>query len=509
MVVQIKFAQRFDRRTVEQRFRPFIPQCAVGKIERFEPAQDRSNCRGHRDLIGDLAIAQTEVFQLREKLAFEQWLQIGQRAVPAIAVVPQPQFEMLQGGKGGSNDVGNYRHAQTTGFDDQRFKLFMLNAPEGESVVSAHPKMLKCGIRLEQRGNIALVNPRNLVLLAHNIAEEDAFQLWQAQPGGDESLDQRFRRAVVLTEEPENNRGCLGAGGVLKKLGEPIDQRLLIVPLCGEAVDGFGIVSRLILRVEWFHRVSEPLGIVFEGHNFFERFTEQNGYQSGMHPQRTISMIAWDLDNTLIDRDAGLRAFFADWLTRRFPSENIAPLLASICAADRSGDGDRMEFCARVLEQCGHPKSGAAELWSELQRELPGRVILDPRVERLLDSLSSIYPMRVATNGGGILQRAKIRAAGLDRWFEKGHVFVSAEIGARKPERAFFDAVLTASSISPTEVLFVGDHPDNDVRAAAACGFQTCWVSLGRVRPDALPADFSVERVWELETLLSSALAAR
>lgn len=215
-------------------------------------------------------------------------------------------------------------------------------------------------------------------------------------------------------------------------------------------------------------------------------------------------MIAWDLDNTLIDRDAALRAFFADWLARRLPGENPAPLLARICAADRSGDGDRMKFCADALELCDMPRSGAAELWDEIQRGLPGRIVLDPRVGRLLDSLSASFPMCIATNGGSTLQRAKIRAAGLDRWFEKGHVFVSAEIGARKPERAFFDFVMASESVSPSEILLVGDHPENDIRGAAACGMQTCWVSLGRTRPDALPADFSVERVWELGPLLSS-----
>lgn len=222
-------------------------------------------------------------------------------------------------------------------------------------------------------------------------------------------------------------------------------------------------------------------------------------------------MITWDLDNTLIDRDAALRAFFESWLGRRLPVEKIAPLLACICSADRSGDGDRLEFCAQALKACGLPRSGAAELWGELQRELPYKVTLDPRVERLLDSLSSIYPMCIVTNGGSTLQRAKVRQAGLDCWFDKSRVFVSAEIGAAKPERAFFDAVLIATSASPSEVLLVGDHPKNDIRGAAACGMQTCWVSLGRARPHALPADYSVERVWELETLLASPtdLAAR
>ena len=218
-------------------------------------------------------------------------------------------------------------------------------------------------------------------------------------------------------------------------------------------------------------------------------------------------MIAWDLDNTLIDRDAALSAFFEGWLARRFRSEDVAPLLASICAADRSGEGDRVEFCAQALERCGLPRSESAELWDELQRELPGKVRLDPRVVRLLDSLSSSCQMCIVTNGGSSLQRAKIQQAGLERWLRSDRIFISGELGAAKPARAFFDSVLTAVAVPPAEVLVVGDHPENDIRGAAACGMQTCWISLGRTRPAALPADFSVGRVWELESLLSVQVA--
>jgi putative hydrolase of the HAD superfamily len=221
-----------------------------------------------------------------------------------------------------------------------------------------------------------------------------------------------------------------------------------------------------------------------------------------MHPQRNISMIVWDLDNTLIDRDAAFRAFFADWLTLHFPAEDIAQRLAFICKIDRSGDGDRPDFCRQVLKHCGLADSGAADLWELFQRELPCYIALDPRVALLLDSFAEIYPMCVATNGGSVLQRAKVRQAGLDRWFPAERIFVSSEIGACKPERAFFDFLLAATPVAPGESLFVGDHIENDIHGAAAAGMQTCWVSLGRHRPATLPADFLVAQVWELGSLL-------
>src|SRR5206468_1281777 len=47
-------------------------------------------------------------------------------------------------------------------------------------------------------------------------------------------------------------------------------------------------------------------------------------------------------------------------------------------------------------------------------------------------------------------------------------VFVSSEIGWRKPARGFFDAVAARLGVAPGEILFVGDDPENDIRGARA-----------------------------------------
>jgi putative hydrolase of the HAD superfamily len=47
---------------------------------------------------------------------------------------------------------------------------------------------------------------------------------------------------------------------------------------------------------------------------------------------------------------------------------------------------------------------------------------------------------------------------------------VSSEIGHRKPSAAFFDALLAATGCPPSQVLFVGDDPTNDLQAARAAG---------------------------------------
>jgi putative hydrolase of the HAD superfamily len=47
---------------------------------------------------------------------------------------------------------------------------------------------------------------------------------------------------------------------------------------------------------------------------------------------------------------------------------------------------------------------------------------------------------------------------------------VSSEIGHRKPSAAFFDALLASTGCEPSQILFVGDDPVNDLQAAQVAG---------------------------------------
>lgn len=50
------------------------------------------------------------------------------------------------------------------------------------------------------------------------------------------------------------------------------------------------------------------------------------------------------------------------------------------------------------------------------------------------------------------------------------NLVVSAEVGHRKPSKAFFHAVVARASCDPREVLFVGDDPENDFQGATGAG---------------------------------------
>lgn len=84
----------------------------------------------------------------------------------------------------------------------------------------------------------------------------------------------------------------------------------------------------------------------------------------------------------------------------------------------------------------------------------------------------------------------------------------SEELGAEKPDPAFFDALLARlAGAEPSDVLYVGDRTDNDVLPAIDAGLRTCWLTRGpwgRLQdlPDGVQPDLVLEGLGELALLL-------
>jgi putative hydrolase of the HAD superfamily len=158
-----------------------------------------------------------------------------------------------------------------------------------------------------------------------------------------------------------------------------------------------------------------------------------------------------DLDDTLIDRDAAVRA----WLARAaLPVPELLP-----------------DDLAAVW---GEP------LAARMREELPALIQPDPRVLTALDRLAHAgWSLALLSNGGARTQRAKLAAAGIasDRFVS---VLISEELGLAKPDRRMFEAGLRTLACTPAEAIMIGDAPTHDMLGAAAVGVSGCWITRGR-----------------------------
>lgn len=113
-----------------------------------------------------------------------------------------------------------------------------------------------------------------------------------------------------------------------------------------------------------------------------------------------------------------------------------------------------------------------------------------PGIEAALAALAGRYRLAMATNAadsGSVLVRDALRRVGLDRFFEA--VFTPRELGARKPDGAFYRSVLHKMRCAAGEAAMIGDDYANDVAGAKASGLAAVWFNPGRAAcPEPHPA---------------------
>ena len=120
-------------------------------------------------------------------------------------------------------------------------------------------------------------------------------------------------------------------------------------------------------------------------------------------------------------------------------------------AAPEVGELDRDNFFEVAYEHFA--ESGVWELY--------------PEVVDVLTQLDPQFQLAIVSNFDGRL-RVILERLGISKYF--GHIFVSSEIGADKPDPEIFRRALKFLNLRPENVLHVGDDPERDWHAAAAAG---------------------------------------
>ncbi|NUP14308.1 MAG: HAD family hydrolase [Polyangiaceae bacterium] len=209
--------------------------------------------------------------------------------------------------------------------------------------------------------------------------------------------------------------------------------------------------------------------------------------------------VLFDLDGTLVDV-AGATVRCVQSIARDAGARPIEP--TKIRAAQASTRDARARLAQWVVEAirtnggAPPPATVVGRALSTLDRHIEP----DLRVVRTLAHVGNTCRIGIVTNGGRKLQRAKLHAAGLAALVPPKRVFVSGELGVRKPNASIFHQALQATGEPADSILFVGDDEREDVEGARAVGMRTCRVAP---RGTATSADSRVEHVAELMEMIA------
>jgi len=98
----------------------------------------------------------------------------------------------------------------------------------------------------------------------------------------------------------------------------------------------------------------------------------------------------------------------------------------------------------------------------------------EPEAKKILEKIKGHYRLAIVTNGVRLSQESKFKETGLDQWFD--YVFVTDQVGAYKPEKAFFDYVEKAmGGLNKEKTLIIGDGLESDILGGQKYGIDTCW----------------------------------
>ena len=171
-------------------------------------------------------------------------------------------------------------------------------------------------------------------------------------------------------------------------------------------------------------------------------------------------------------------------------------------AVDRTLDDDLIEeFQAQrakhhsnsgLFHALGHPTT----FWADRVATLDARQLYQPRphVNVALQRIKTVVPISLFTN---IRPDRILAAIGIERWWFT-HILDATTIAHPKPALDGFREMVRLSQLPPTEIMYVGDSVEKDIRPAKSVGLVTCIV--GSRSPE---ADYSFTSVADIDTLFS------
>ena len=102
-------------------------------------------------------------------------------------------------------------------------------------------------------------------------------------------------------------------------------------------------------------------------------------------------------------------------------------------------------------------------------------------VYEFLKALKESYRLILVTNGSAKVQRGRLKESGISSYFS--NIYISEEIGLKKPDAEFFDYVMNDAGIEDRSgVVIFGDSLSSDMQGGRNAGIATCKYSPdGRV----------------------------
>ncbi|MBS4211506.1 HAD family hydrolase [Neobacillus rhizophilus] len=217
-----------------------------------------------------------------------------------------------------------------------------------------------------------------------------------------------------------------------------------------------------------------------------------------------IKALLFDLDGTMLDRDASVQKFignqyerFKKW-TGHIPKEIYISRFIELDSRD-------YVWKDRVYKELISELYINNIKWELLLEDYLGNFknhcVPFPNIISMLEVLKKRrIKLGIITNGKGQFQLDNIRALGIEKFFDT--ILISEWEGIKKPDPEIFYRALRKLKVLPQESIYVGDHPENDVQAARNLGMKAIWKKDTQLNE--VETDYMIEDLLEIPIIIDN-----
>lgn len=223
-----------------------------------------------------------------------------------------------------------------------------------------------------------------------------------------------------------------------------------------------------------------------------------------------------DIDNTLLDFDEyvretmrigfahfGLRAY-EPFMYDVFARENDA-LWRALERGELTFPELKRVRWSRIFSALGIEFDGAT-FEEYFRAALHESAIPVDGAREMLAALSERMPLYAASNGPYEQQMHRLEIADMAKYFTD--FFISEQVGASKPSRAFFDGAFERinagreAPVQPREAVIIGDSLTSDMAGGLQYGLKTCYYRRKGAAPAGEGIDFTVTDLRDAAKLI-------
>ncbi|MEK5077943.1 HAD family hydrolase [Solibacillus sp. FSL W7-1436] len=212
--------------------------------------------------------------------------------------------------------------------------------------------------------------------------------------------------------------------------------------------------------------------------------------------------VLFDLDGTLLNRDKSVELFINQQYERLYELLSHIPkeqYISRFIELDNHGYVWKDKVYQQLISEFNIPSLTWEELLQDYVKQFKHHCVGFPHIHKMLEELkNNKIALGMITNGYGQFQMDNIKALEIEKYFDV--ILVSEWEGIKKPNPQIFMNALEQLNVEPSESVFIGDHPENDVKAAQNVGMKGIWKKNNQWTD--IEADAIIDDYLELPLLL-------